>query len=272
MISEVSVVIPTYNRKEKLLLAVTSVLNQTYAPLEILVCDDGSTDGTKEVIEELKSDIPVLYLNCGRNGLPAVPRNIGVSKAKGNYIAFLDDDDEWLPDKLKIQLAYMEKTGALICGTNAFRITDSAEKLPYFNFKTSVFTFEDCLVNNPLICSSVMVKTDFLRQTGTFAEQPEFRAVEDYLLWLKLSVFYSIHVLENPLVNYRDVPQSSIRKEEINEDQRKILLLNETKKFIEGLTINTKQQKLQLIFKMIRFLSWRQKFPFLFRILRRIGF
>ncbi len=99
----VSVIIPTHNRAQLLPCAVSSVLGQTYENLELIIVDDGSTDNTLEVVKGFQ-DPRILYL-CHENsrGAPAA-RNIGIQHAKGEYIAFLDDDDEWLPHKLKRQL------------------------------------------------------------------------------------------------------------------------------------------------------------------------
>src|ERR1700739_3316319 len=100
---KVSVIIPTYNRQNTLLRAVKSVLQQTYTVHEILICDDGSDDDSKKIITELKSE-KIKWLDCGKNGMPSIPRNKGIQYSTGDWIAFLDSDDEWLPNKTETQL------------------------------------------------------------------------------------------------------------------------------------------------------------------------
>ena len=97
---KLSVIIPTYNGERTIERAIKSVLKQSYCEKEILVCDDCSTDNTVEIA--LKYNCKV-YINEHRTGGPNAGRNVGIKNAKGHYIAFLDQDDEWLPDKLKIQ-------------------------------------------------------------------------------------------------------------------------------------------------------------------------
>src|SRR3989442_437688 len=101
--SKVSVIIPTYNRAEFLGLALTSVLNQTFQDFEILIIDDNSQDSTQEVVTNF-GDERIKYIRHDVNKRVAAARNTGVANSNGEYIAFLDDDDEWFPDKLQIQL------------------------------------------------------------------------------------------------------------------------------------------------------------------------
>jgi len=93
MTETVSVVIANYNRSDMLVKAIQSALEQTYSVLEILVCDDGSTDDSREKVKALNNE-KVQWIDSGKNGRPAIPRNIGLSKSKGDWIAILDNDDE----------------------------------------------------------------------------------------------------------------------------------------------------------------------------------
>src|SRR5262249_7122187 len=99
----VSVIIPTWNRAATVMAAVESALAQTHAPLEVLVCDDGSSDDSAQRVGALP-DPRVRWLPGPRGGRPAIPRNRGIAAARGEWLAFLDSDDEWLPDKLERQL------------------------------------------------------------------------------------------------------------------------------------------------------------------------
>ena len=119
----VSVIIPTYNRAACLKLALASVLNQTYQNFEIIVVDDASTDGTADVVRGF-ADARITYVrhdvNRGKVGAGAAARNSGIARAQGTYIAFLDDDDEWLPEKLARQVAVLDRgprsVGAIYTG------------------------------------------------------------------------------------------------------------------------------------------------------------
>src|SRR6266545_511842 len=95
-----SVVIPTYNRAEKLRRALESLLHQSYGDFEVLVCDDGSTDGTREVVSAYAGELQISYLWEENWGGPARPRNRGIAAAQGKWVCFLDADDWWHPDKL----------------------------------------------------------------------------------------------------------------------------------------------------------------------------
>ena len=109
MTIKISVIIPTFNRGQTTLLAaINSALNQTYKPFEIIVCDDGSTDNTKNILDLNYISNQIRYIYCGKNGRPSIPRNIGIKKAKGNWIAFLDSEDIWLQNKLETQVNFVK--------------------------------------------------------------------------------------------------------------------------------------------------------------------
>src|SRR5262245_1813867 len=101
---KISVIIPTWNRAQSVKRAISSALRQTHPPHEILVCDDGSTDNTEEVVRAM-GDSRVRWIAGPHAGCPAVPRNRGIAASKGDWIAFLDSDDAWLPEKLEAQIA-----------------------------------------------------------------------------------------------------------------------------------------------------------------------
>lgn len=123
----VSIIIPTYNRRALLPYAITSVLAQTLSDIEVIIVDDGSTDGTQELFAD-KGDPRVRYHQAPHRGACAA-RNLGLELACGQYIAFLDSDDRWYPDKLAIQRQRLESSGAdvIFC---AFRRFDSADSQP----------------------------------------------------------------------------------------------------------------------------------------------
>jgi teichuronic acid biosynthesis glycosyltransferase TuaG len=218
----VSVIIPTYNREEELLRAVRSVLAQTVPALEILVCDDGSTDGSKAMIEVLGNPA-VRWIDCGRNGRPAIPRNIGIGQARGDYVAFLDSDDAWLPVKIERQLAALESSGCRLASSNANRIIDGRNTGPYISYEKARMRVADMIPVNWVICSTVMVERALLETTARFPEESKYKAVEDYALWLRLAATNEIAYVSEPLIDYYDDPKSSIRSDYDKGREREII-------------------------------------------------
>ena len=214
----ISVIIANYNRSALLKKAIESVLMQTYPVLEIVVCDDGSTDDSKEIVGGFNSSI-IKWMNCGKNGRPAIPRNIGIKNAQGNYIAFLDNDDEWLPTKLEEQITIIINKNAIATCSNAYRITEiSGNELFYKNTTDNRYSFTDLIHNNQIICSSMLIEKNSLLSSSLFPEAQHFKAIEDYLLWLQLSLNIEFYYCALPLVKYRDIPHTSIRS---NDDELK---------------------------------------------------
>ncbi|HEY0977966.1 MAG TPA: glycosyltransferase [Flavobacteriales bacterium] len=208
--ANVSVIIPTYRRPGDVEAAVKSALIQSEV-LEVLVCDDGSGDATEARIRSI-DDARVSWIPGPHAGRPAVPRNRGLAAAKGEWIAFLDDDDSWMPGKLAGQFERLALSGARFSCTNAERIDGTgASRGPYFSNASSVLGFEDLLRVNPVICSSVLVHRAILDKAGTFPEAEGLKALEDYALWLRCAVFTPVDRLDQPLVVYRDVAANSIR-------------------------------------------------------------
>ena len=199
----VSVVIPTHNRVDLLPRAIRSVQNQTIKDLEIIVVSDGSTDGTDELMETLKKEDPrINYISYhpGHNGNYA--RNTGIKASKGEYVAFLDDDDEWLPAKLEEQLKVMEsdeEIGLVYTGTHSIYADDGIEydsfpklhgdmskQVLYSNFAGSTTT--------------VMLRKSILDKAGLFDEN--LPAMQDYDLWIRICQISKVGVVSTPLVNY----------------------------------------------------------------------
>lgn len=183
----ISVVISTYQRPDACERALRSVLDQTEPPLEVLVCDDGSTDETEARMREWeRRDERVRYVSMQHNsGTPAATRNLGVEHARGDWIAFLDDDDEWLPSKLTQQRAALATERADAIATNALRGDGSI----YFPHARPIWrpTSLDVLKADPIIMSSALVRRDLLLSAGGFPTDARLRGFEDYALWLELA-------------------------------------------------------------------------------------
>ncbi len=192
----VSVIIPSYNRAWTLKEAVESVLSQDVGDFELIVVDDGSTDDTPSL---LRSYPQALVVAQKRRGVSAA-RNAGIRHASGQYIAFLDSDDLWLPEKLSTQMAFMKRhPEALICQTEEIWIRDGVRVNPKARHKKpSGMIFERsvelCLVSP----SAVMMARRLLDDVGMFDET--MPACEDYDLWLRISCRFPVHLISSPLV------------------------------------------------------------------------
>ncbi len=193
----VSVIIPTYNRWPMVGEAVESVLAQSYENFELIVVDDGSTDGTAGHLEKFESRLRLVRQPL--RGVSAA-RNKGVGVAQGRYLAFLDSDDLWLPKKLAIQKAFMEEHPEVrICQTKEIWIRRGARVNPKAKHEKpsrDIFrrSLELCLVSP----SAVMIARELFESMGGFDES--FPVSEDYDLWLRIAVDHSVELIPTPLV------------------------------------------------------------------------
>ncbi len=194
----VSVVIPAYNSEDYIAEAIDSVISQTYSDYELIVVNDGSKDATKSVISEYKKQITII--NTPNHGV-SVARNIGILAANGEYIAFLDSDDVWHPEKLEIQVNYLNKNQdvLMVCnGRIKFMDTEEIEikKSNYFIEKKVV----DChtiLHRNPIHCSSVLVRKNAFPRSGLFT--PGMISAQDTELWARIAKVGTIVLGEESL-------------------------------------------------------------------------
>lgn len=197
----VSVVIPTHNRVDLLPRAIDSVLNQTYKEIELIVVSDGSTDGTDELMERFANDCRVKYINYkpARGGNYA--RNIGFDTACGDYVAYLDDDDEWLAAKIEKQVALMEaddEVGLVYTGINCIYVNEdiSYTFIPKLRGDLSKeILFQNCIGST----SSVMLRRSHCL---TFKFDEDLQARQDYDLWIKVLQSCKADVVSEPMVNY----------------------------------------------------------------------
>jgi len=193
---KVSVIIPTYNRRELVREAIASVLAQSFSDFELIVVDDGSEDGTADVVREFDDVQYVSQENCG----VSAARNHGVSLSKGELIAFLDSDDLWQPSKLEQQAVFfVDHVQAQICQTEEIWLRNDIRVNPHNKHRKAggdVFarSLELCLVSP----SAVMMHRDLFERTGGFDET--LPACEDYDLWLRIAATTPIHLIETPLV------------------------------------------------------------------------
>jgi glycosyltransferase involved in cell wall biosynthesis len=204
--ADVSVVIPTHDRLQSCAAAVRSVLAQEPPPREVLVCDNGSADRTAErFIAWGREDARVRYLSVTppTNG-PGRPRNTGATAAHGAWLAFLDDDDEWMPGKLARQLE-AAANGADLVATNALRTSDGRPYLPA-DVVAGGLDRGRLLAANLVITSSVLVRAELIGAVGGFSEAARRQGIEDYATWLACADRGAqMLLLDEPLVRYRDV-------------------------------------------------------------------
>jgi glycosyltransferase involved in cell wall biosynthesis len=197
MTHTVSVIIPTYNRREFLMEALASVQKQSYAPMEIIVVDDGSTDGTIEAVREHFPSVRVI--RQPHRGVSAA-RNRGIAEAKGKFITFLDSDDLWQPGKLKTQMAvFRENPETLICYTDEIWIRRGVRVNPMKKHrKYGGWIYPYCLPLCIISPSSVIMRREVLNTVGVFDES--LPACEDYDLWLRATARYPVHWLDKALI------------------------------------------------------------------------
>jgi glycosyltransferase involved in cell wall biosynthesis len=197
MVPLVSVIIPTYNRADLVRQAVASVMAQTYRDFEIVVVDDGGTDGTFEALAawpELR-----LLRHAGRRGVSAA-RNTGINAARGQWLAFLDSDDLWLPDKLARQIFLLEGTPELlICQTEETWVRHGVRvNKPLSHRKVAGRIFLPSLTRCMISPSAVILNRRLFEDHGVF--DATLAAAEDYDLWLRLTWRYDVGLVDEPLV------------------------------------------------------------------------
>ncbi len=202
----VSVVIPAYNAAAYIVAAIESVLAQTVMPAEIIVVDDGSTDSTAALLEPYQNRIRYIYQE---NAGVSAARNRAIEAANGDFIAFLDADDVWHPQKLELQMEVFAKIPALgLLGTQGF--DPPPVNLPrYDKLPPDPFTFinwRQLSVKNHLFASSVVVRSSILNIAGDF--DTNMQGPEDRDLWLRIAEISTVVNLKLPLTGYRIVPGS----------------------------------------------------------------
>lgn len=201
----VSIIVPTYNRKSVIERAVNSILKQTYPHYEIIIVDDGSTDGTKDVIAGIQ-DQRIRYISLQENQGVAHARNVGIQEAKYDYIAFLDSDDEWMPDKLELQMKKMtdpdNKYGLVYCRMGGLqRDGKSRFVCPPEEWVKEILEgnlFHPLLGQNVIGTPAMLVRKECLEQTGGFKET--LHCLEDWELVLRIARQFQIGFVDRVLV------------------------------------------------------------------------
>ena len=244
---KISVVIPSYNRIQFIGVTLKSILNQSFKPFEIILVDDGSSDGTSKMVKE---KFPFVKLIYQQNSGVSSARNTGIKAAQGEWVAFLDSDDEWFPEKLENQISTIHKNpGILFYHSNETWIKNGIlinQKKKHRKY--GGWIFEKCLDICRISPSSVLMHKSIFTKVGLFDEN--LPICEDYDMWLRVTskykIFYSDKVLikkngghsdqlsiaPNGIENYRAYAIEKLLKEKkLNETQLKISRLVLIKKF-----------------------------------------
>lgn len=183
-----SVIIPTYNRAEKLSRALHSLAAQQFKNFEVLICDDGSTDHTREIADRFRTQLTLQYHYASNWGGPAKPRNTGIQHASAEWICFLDSDDTWHPEKLSQMIPHLKEFDLLHHDFELINSEGKKKRLKARQLKAPVF--HDLMLhghNGCIINSGVCVRKKLLLGAGGFSEDRELISLEDADLWLRIS-------------------------------------------------------------------------------------
>jgi teichuronic acid biosynthesis glycosyltransferase TuaG len=209
---EVDVVITTFELTTQLSKAVQSVLCQTHPIKSIIIVDDGSDEETLDYLRREILPIPNVKLIFNHHtSLPGVGRYKGTIESDARWIAFLDGDDWWEPEKIWLQMEYARCVRARAVSTNAIVWQDDLPNRRYLEVVPRVVGNKILLADNKIINSSLIVERKLLEQISWYADSFQVRSVEDYATALRISALTDIHFLNCDLVNYFESP-NSIRK------------------------------------------------------------
>jgi len=219
----ISVIIPAYNRAHTLPRALDSVLAQTHPAAEIIVVDDGSTDNTEQLIKQHYHQVKYLYQ--ANQGVSAA-RNRAIRMAKGEWLALLDSDDEWLPHKLATQLAMLEQQPdyKLVHSDetwirNGVRVNQKTK-----HAKKGGHIFQHCLPLCAISPSAAIIHSDLFDEVGLFDES--LPACEDYDLWLRITAHYPVLYCEEPLIIKYGGHEDQLSQQHWGMDRFRIQALN----------------------------------------------
>jgi len=194
---QVSVIVPTYNRESFIVEALDSIAKQKFKPMETIVVDDGSTDRTKQLVQNHFTF--ARYIKTVHKGVSSA-RNIGISIASGKFIAFLDSDDIWYAEKLEKQMQFFEENPncRIVHCNEEWRKNGRLVNQKRYHRKSGGDIFYDSLARCVISPSGVIIRKDLLAEVGLFNE--EFPACEDYDLWLRITSFEKVGFVDLPLL------------------------------------------------------------------------
>ncbi|MBC8486006.1 MAG: glycosyltransferase [Bacteroidetes bacterium] len=255
---KIAIIIPTYNAAHFIEKAINSVLSQSYSNYEIVVVDDGSTDNTREVLEQYGDKIT--YIRQENQGV-AIARNTGILNSENEYIAFLDSDDEWLPEKLELQISILEKNNDIgLVHTNDIQISEEGKilyidtpNIKYLSGKISKYLL---LRKASIKTSTVILRRKCLDKVGLFDPHLSRLGVEDRDLWIRFTKYYNAFYIDKPLVKYL------VRSDSMSHQQEKMVagryyVINKYHPKGKWLNINRCKMLSAIHFEVADGLSWR---------------
>jgi teichuronic acid biosynthesis glycosyltransferase TuaG len=220
-----SVIIPTYNRESIILRAVNSVLRQTFDDYELIVVDNGSIDGTRELVEELSAQDPRVHYHWQENsGSPAGSRNTGIELSKGDWVAFLDSDDSWEPTKLETIQKVLDQnqhlrgighSARIVAGERVLSERRVPDAMPPEGTLRFFLKRGNCLTT-----SATLISREALRMVGPFNPSKNYATVEDFDLWIRVAkegefgfldqILTTLYVEEDQLSRQIDLQQDNL--------------------------------------------------------------
>lgn len=230
---KVSIIIPTYNRSDILCRAVRSIISQTYDDFELIIIDDASTDDTPNAIGAI-DDNRIIYHRKIKNEGGARARNTGMALASGDYIAFLDSDDEWMPEKLEKQVSLMERSEAFVTYTGFIIWNDKTkEVIEERHPKWSGDILDELLKWNCVgTTSTIMVRRECFETVGGFDEN--MPQSQDWEMWIRLAKEYRFDYIEEMLCRYYVHSGSQITDDVTKELRAREMLLAKHIDLISG--------------------------------------
>jgi len=249
-IGNISVVIPTYNRRQTIGRSIDSVLNQTLFPSEIIVVDDGSTDGTSDYIQ---SNFPSIKLLSQPNKGVSAARNMGIKSADANWIALLDSDDEWFSQKLEKQvLALSQNPDVKFCHTEEiwFRNGVHVNQMKKHQ-KYGGHIFSKCLDICRISPSSVLFHQSLLDDVGYFDKN--LKVCEDYDLWLRITAKYPVLYIDEPLLKKYGGHEDQLSKVKDGIESHRIKVLE--KLIMQKFTSGQKNVMLKMLIEKLTIFS-----------------
>lgn len=242
----ISVIIAAYNAEKFIKETIDSVLEQTFQNFEIIVVDDGSTDGTADVVKAF-NDVRIKYI-YQENASQAMARNKGISISSGEFLAFLDADDVWTSDKLEKQIKIFENKQVGLVYTAFSLINENGNKIPSKNvrFYRGKVSEKLCL-SNFVTNSSVMVRKSVLADNNLLF-RADRKGTEDWDLWLRLSIVTEFEFVEEPLLKYRQYSSSVSKNGELM-FRSHMTTINEFRDFVNEKKPENKDILMKLSFK-----------------------
>lgn len=259
----VSIIMPTYNHAEFITEAIESVFRQTYKCFELIIINNYSTDDTEKIVNSYDED-RIKYLRFQNRGIIAASRNLGIKNSTGKYIAFLDSDDIWLPEKLEKQVALMENNVEMALSYVLYSKLHQngiiKGEFPYPTHRAQGHIFLNQYLLNVIANSGAMVRASVLNKVGLFDENPKLVSVEDAELWLRISQTRNVGLVDKDILLIYRVGGNNIYYRKLYEKHKRRMYL--ARKYLQYVGIRSYLKKIFFIpiyclYKNLFFISVR---------------